>query len=387
MEWWHKVERWGSEHPVMLGIGIFVIGAVLLYLFVGGSKAAPAPVQQDLTGSYLTAQAQATQAGNNNAAAQAYLQAQTTVSKDQLTASQGHDAAQVTVADLAKQTYLGIAGIQASTDQLAIGTQGQVDMLGSTLAARTAQAGYDADVQKAIIGSTTTLGQANYDFLTAQALYQNQTQQTGILANRDISGQAYNYYGRRDEANYAAQTAEALYQAQTNQAGIYANRDISGQAYNYYTARDEASYDYQTAATRAYFADQSAKAGYAADTAGYYFADQTAQAGYAADTAGYYYADQTARAQYTAETASANADAAASRATAARVAADASTAAAAQQAATQQASITASQNVNLAQIQADTYLASQALAEYPNLSGTGLQLLSPSNRLTSISRA
>src|SRR4051812_48043431 len=104
METWHKIERWGSEHPVLLGLGIFIVGALLLWMFLPAGKQQEAAAPD--SGAYLSSlQADAARAGNTLAAYQAAAKA------DMYKADQELAGTQATITG-----YVDIAKLQTTAD-------------------------------------------------------------------------------------------------------------------------------------------------------------------------------------------------------------------------------------------------------------------------------
>jgi len=246
---WHQIERWGSDHPVLLGGAIFIIGAILIYLMTRGSSKAPQE-GQDLSG-YYTAQAQATQAGNAFQAQQ--VAAQAAIAQAQLGLQAVHErvAGDIEIGKIDSQTALGVAGLQT---QVAVGETAaglQLGTLQSTLSAQVAQAGFDRDVRTI---------ELNTGAMTAASLY---------AANVALG-----------QAGFAAQIAEGGYAAQVEQARIQSGTALGQAAYGYQTARDVAAYGSQTALGQAAYGSQTAlgQAAYGAQTAQLGYGAQVQQA-------------------------------------------------------------------------------------------------------------
>jgi hypothetical protein len=278
---WHRIEEWGSEHPVMLGGAIFVIGAIIVYLMTRGPSAAPQQGQgQDLSG-YYTAQAQATQAGNAYQSQQ--VQAQAAIAQAQLGLQAVHErvAGDLALGTISSQTALGVAGLEHDTAagqtaaNLQLGTLQstlsaqtaagqtaaslQLGTLQSTLSAQVAQAGFDRDTrivelnagaatQQALYAANTALGQAGYAAQSAEAGYAAQVAQA-MYGSATALGQA-SYAAQSAEAGYAAQVGVASYAAQSAQAGYAAQ--VAQAGYAAQSAETASGYAYQTAAAAGY---------------------------------------------------------------------------------------------------------------------------------------
>lgn len=225
---WHRIEAWGAEHPVMLGAGIFIIGAIVLWAFLPG--AAP-PQQQAMMPAGPSDAAIAS--GNALQAAQVQAQSQADMASKALEAAKTRVAGDISIADMETQTAIAVAGIQAHSADLATTAGASTAQLASTLNAGVENARTQASqniaalnagaaTQQAMIASTTALGQAAYGAQTAEASYRAQVQVADIAGQVAMSGQDYNY--RTAAAGYTAATQQAgiAYGAQTTQAAIAA---------------------------------------------------------------------------------------------------------------------------------------------------------------------
>lgn len=208
----HKVEGWGKAHPVALGLGVFVLGLLVLWLLWPSS---PAPVAQQSgpSDAYYAAAAQAAQSGNALQAANLQAQAEAGKTAAELQAALGQQATDLQIADLGNKTSLAITGINAETDRSRIAATAQSTDLASTLTAQVQGAGIEAQRQ---IGLYSITGA---------------TEQAQIASNTAIN-QAYYAYQAQNSA-YAAQTVGYLANRDASIAGSYANRDASIAASQY----------------------------------------------------------------------------------------------------------------------------------------------------------
>lgn len=130
-----KTVDWVKHHPYISAGGVFVIGAVLIYIYYsGGSSTAAAAPSSDPTQAELAAQVQLAQIGAQSSAAGDAASVATAQYADQLTAIQDQD-----------QTALAEAQLGATTTQQA-----------NTLTAGIQQSGIAAQVQLASINAQTT---------------------------------------------------------------------------------------------------------------------------------------------------------------------------------------------------------------------------------------
>jgi hypothetical protein len=268
---WHKIEAWAREHPAMLGIGIFIVGAIIVYLFARGSSA-PAPQQgQDLS-AYYGAQAAAAQAGNAFQSQQ--VAAQAAVSQAQLALQAVHErvAGDIALGTIDSQTQLGVAGLQAGVMTGQTAADLQLGTLQSTLSANMVQAGYDRDIQAATlqygaateqarIASATALGTAAYGAQTAEAGFLAQVQQVAIQGATTLGVAAQSTTLGTNQAiaarDAAVGVATQAQQLGTNQAAYATQLGASQALYASMAAQGVAMYASQTGIANALYGGQA----------------------------------------------------------------------------------------------------------------------------------
>jgi hypothetical protein len=152
---WHELEVWGEAHPVALGIGIFAVGAVIVYfMFSGGSSSgSTSSVSGQPSDAYYNAQAAIAASGNQLAAAQLGAQAQSNQLQASLTAQNQDIAGQVQLATIQGQTATTVAGLQANVANAQTAAQQDIADTASTLTAQVQQAGINAQVNLAQISA------------------------------------------------------------------------------------------------------------------------------------------------------------------------------------------------------------------------------------------
>lgn len=227
-ETWHRIEHWGEEHPVALGVGIFVVGAIIIYALIprsSGTASGPSDA-------YYNAVASMAASGNQLQAAQLSYQAQSAQLQDQLTAQQNQIAGQVQLATIDQQTQLGLATISADYQSAHDKTVQESTDLASTLTAQVQSAGIlaqqniaainaSAATQSAQIASQTQLGLASYQAQTAEASYAAQAQayQSLIGAQSHIA-----------DLNAQTQQTLAVVQGYATNTNILANAQVAAAA-------------------------------------------------------------------------------------------------------------------------------------------------------------
>jgi hypothetical protein len=227
---WHRIEAWGKAHPVMLGVLVFVIGAIILWLLIPRSGGAAA--QAGPSDAYYNAQAAMAASGNQLAAAQLAAQAHANDTQAQLTATQTQVAGAATIAGIQAQQATDIATIQAnyltahdktvaaSTD-LASTLTAQVQGAGIAAQAHIADINASAATDAARIAATTQLGLASYQAQTAEAGYQAQLGAFSKLLDT-----------QQTVAGYQAQTQQTLatIAGYTQDVNILANAQVAAAA-------------------------------------------------------------------------------------------------------------------------------------------------------------
>lgn len=210
-ERWHQIEHWGSQHPVLLGLGIFIVGAIVLFIFLPRK---PAPESgailaqpQGPSDAYYGYQASLAEQGNRLAIATLETQAASDIAGKELTGLQTKIAGDVTIAGMQYQTIGHVAELQQAADLSQIAASAHSQDLASTLSAQVAQGAFDRDInlasinaaavtEQARIGSSTALGIANYQAQIAnstiaaqlQGLFDTNASQVDMAR---IAGQAY----------------------------------------------------------------------------------------------------------------------------------------------------------------------------------------------------
>jgi hypothetical protein len=97
-----KVTEWAGEHPVMLGVGIFAIGGIIIILMnSGSSSSASASAGSGMASFYA---AQSAQQASNNTVALAQVQGATDTAVAQIAANQNVSIAQASDALAATQS-------------------------------------------------------------------------------------------------------------------------------------------------------------------------------------------------------------------------------------------------------------------------------------------
>jgi len=180
---WERIEEWGQEHPVALGVGVFVVGAIILYALWPSSAAQPAAAAGP-SDAYYNAIAAMAQSGNSLQAAQLQAQQAAGATQAQLTAVQTQVAGQTAVATINAQTTQAVAQIQADqADYNTRATQESAD-LASTLTAQTQQAGLATQQNIAGINATaaTTQAQIAATTSTTNTATNAAAQEAGYLA-------------------------------------------------------------------------------------------------------------------------------------------------------------------------------------------------------------
>jgi len=194
-ETWHRIEDWGKAHPVALGALIFVIGALLLYMFWPSSSAQPA--QAGPSDAYYNAVAAMAQSGNQLQIAQLGAQVQSNQIQADLSAANTATAGQVSIATINGQTAVATAQIQADAQSAHDASVQQSTDLATTVGAQVATAGFATQQNIALINSTAATAQAKINadasvqntFTNAQvqeSSFAAQVQTAGIQATRDV---------------------------------------------------------------------------------------------------------------------------------------------------------------------------------------------------------
>lgn len=251
-----KITAWAKDHPAALGIGVFVLGLIVLYLLWPRAPAAAAQTRDTSLDSYYTAAGQAAAAGNQLQAANLAAQADSNKTAAELQSALDQHATDLQIATLVNNTSLQQTGITAETDRARIAATATSADLASTLTAQVQGAGVEAQRQ---IGLYSIAGATEQAQIAAQATISGQyydAQKANSAYNAQIAG--YDYANRTAEAGYASQTAGYMYgSASAIAASQYAAR--SAEAGYYYgsqssiaqsqAARDAAiassMYDYQ----------------------------------------------------------------------------------------------------------------------------------------------
>jgi hypothetical protein len=143
---WSKIEAWAKAHPMALGITIFVVGAILIYLFTRGSSAPATTGTGRPSDAYYQAQAAIAASGNQLQAAQLASQAQSNYVGAQLQAAQDQIGGQVALAQIAAGQNTSIATLQADIAKTGIGATQESTDLASSLTASVQNAGINAQV-------------------------------------------------------------------------------------------------------------------------------------------------------------------------------------------------------------------------------------------------
>lgn len=114
---WEKIKEFAKEHPYALGVIVFVVGAILVYLIFHKSSSSGATNSADPNSSYYAADAAAIQSGNQLYEDQMQLQAYSAAQGDALSAQTEQYASQEQIAQLgANVDTTQITANQESTD-------------------------------------------------------------------------------------------------------------------------------------------------------------------------------------------------------------------------------------------------------------------------------
>lgn len=164
---WGELESWGKAHPLALGLTIFAIGAVLIWLFSRGSSAtntSTSPTQP--SDAYYQAQAAVAASGNQLQAAQLSAQSQANTVNAAVTANANQIAGQVALANIASNQAVATATIGADvTNKQTAASQESTD-LASTLNALVQSKQVDASVN---INTTNAIAATSQNATNATA--------------------------------------------------------------------------------------------------------------------------------------------------------------------------------------------------------------------------
>jgi hypothetical protein len=217
---WHSIEEWGAKHPVALGIGVFVIGAIVIYLIF--PKSTPAPANTGPSDAYYQAQAAAITSGNQLSEAQLSAQQHANDTAAALAATQTQIAGNVSIASIQAATADTVTQLQTDAATSIANRQAASTDLASTLAASVAGARVAADQNIAGLNAAAATSQAQ------------------IAANDHIATTAL----QGQTAQFLAQTSAA---AATSQAQIAAGENIATTSLQGQTAQFLAQTEAQTA--------------------------------------------------------------------------------------------------------------------------------------------
>lgn len=183
-------ESWGwiKRHPYATAGAVFVGGAILVYLYYGGSAAPAAAPQVDPTAAYLQSEATQAQYGAQVAGQQAALQASANQVNGQVQIA--NIAGGIQQQSIAVAGTVALAGIGAQRDVQLAGIAGQEDIAQINANAATAQT-------SALVGFLTNETNQQYGYLNnmlavqAQSLLSNSQfaqLSTLIAANQTATG-------------------------------------------------------------------------------------------------------------------------------------------------------------------------------------------------------
>lgn len=220
----HKIAEWGRAHPAALGIGIFVLGLIVLWI-LWPSKPAPAAQQSDPLAGYYAAAGQAAASGNALQAANIAAQADSNKVAAELQSALDDHATQLKIADLNNKTTYGVSQLNNETDRARIAATAQSTDLASTLTAQVQAAGVEAQRQVGLYAITGATEQAQIASNTAISGQYYNAQTANSAFNAQIAG--YMYANDTAHAQYASQTAGYMYGAAASIAGSQAARDAS----------------------------------------------------------------------------------------------------------------------------------------------------------------
>jgi hypothetical protein len=173
-----KVKVWVEKHPFVTAGAVFVIGAVLIYLYYSGGSSAAQPAQQTSPLDaelqlQLQQQALAAQYGAQSGAQQTAAQISAQQGADQLSAVQSNNA-----------TQLGIAQLGATVSQAGITAQQQVQDAG--IAAQTIL-GTQANATQDFLAAQNTTQSWNAEFAGLYNTYLNNSSPTATATAQLIS--------------------------------------------------------------------------------------------------------------------------------------------------------------------------------------------------------
>jgi hypothetical protein len=211
---WPKIETWAKQHPMALGVIIFVVGAISIYFFLRPSSSATTSGAAGPSDAYYQAQAAIAASGNQLQAAQLAAQAQGNQTSAQLQAVQDSIGGQVALAQIGAGQATTIAGLQADVAKQGISAQQETTDTASTLTAQVQNAGIAAQVainannNAAVNANTqtaaneqTTLASINAQVQTDAVQAQTAVQQQSIQSQLELASR---------EAEYNRQIAAGL---------------------------------------------------------------------------------------------------------------------------------------------------------------------------------
>lgn len=191
----HNVGDWVKKHPYATGIGIFAVGAVIIYESMSGSTAASVPSAAQGTGGTGgtggALYAQELSAEMQAAAQQNAQNASLTALQDQLSAANNSINGAVSVAALNDQSNLGIASLDAGVSNASIAAQQTVDLAGITS---------NTKINLASVGASEFQTAANASVQGMQ-IYENAVQ--NVTANNNM----FNYLTANLRTNAAIQAS------------------------------------------------------------------------------------------------------------------------------------------------------------------------------------
>lgn len=210
-EGWHKLEHWGSQHPVLLGLGIFIVGAIILWMLIPSRSPAAqggTTIAQPMGPSDAYYQYQASLAASGNALQIATLetQAASDIAGKQLVAKQTEVAGNISIADLLAQRDVSVTSLEQS------GATSRTQIEGAT-------AGYLAGLEQSGLTSRQQIAASSMDYqstLAARVASEN------IAAQQTIAGISAGAATTQAQIAAGAYLGGRAYDAQINNSTLQA---------------------------------------------------------------------------------------------------------------------------------------------------------------------